>query len=309
MNYLRLLVCIIVIILGYSAINPNAREKTKLIYPVQTYEMTSAPPVKTPFKKIRGLIFVEVKINGEDAYFILDSGAPVVVLNTHYFSNGTDDGNAKGVSGSLQRQQIQIDSFRWGNIKLENTQLMGLDLSHLEEELNHPFRGLIGYDLLKDFELLINYEKEELLLFQEGQTVYHQEKTPTAELSFRYQLHIPVLEADIGGTLYQLGLDTGAEQNLISQPAFKQLPDTAFEMLEKTELRGADKNVTEVQQFTIHESKFDGHLYEDMAFVSADISHLTDGYGLKIQGLVGFPFLSQQLCSIDFADQKIYFWE
>lgn len=309
MNYLRLLVCIIVIVLGYSAIHPNAQKKTKSIYPVQNYEMTSTPPVRTPFKKIRSLIFVEVKINGEDAYFILDSGAPVVVLNTHYFSNGTDDGDAQGVSGSLQRKQIQVDSFRWGNLKLTDTQLMGLDLSHLEEELDHPFKGLIGYDLLKDFELLIDYEEEELLLFKEGQTVYHQEKSPTAELPFNYQLHIPVLEAEIGGAMYQLGLDTGAEQNLISQAAFKQLPQTAFEILETTELRGADKNVTEVQRLTIHESKFDGQLFEAMSFVSADISHLTDGYGLKIQGLVGFPFLSQQLCSIDFADQKIYFWE
>ncbi|MBX2876782.1 MAG: aspartyl protease family protein [Saprospiraceae bacterium] len=305
MNRFRLLFCSLFVVLAYSVMELNSQPSR---YPLQNYKVTSGEPIRTPFKHIRGLIFVEVEVNGEEAYFILDSGAPVVVLNTQYFSHGTDDGSAKGVSGSLQRQQIHIDSFRWGNIELSDTDLMGLDLSHLEEELNHPFKGLIGYALLRDFELLIDYEAEELLLFKEGQTAYHKEIQPKSELPFSYQLHIPVLEAEIGGVKYQLGLDTGAEQNLISQPAFEKLPHDAFEVQEKTELRGADKNVTEVQRIIIHKSEFSDHSFGDMPFVSADISHLTAGYGLKISGLVGYPFLSQQLCSIDFVDRKIYFW-
>ncbi|NET32785.1 MAG: hypothetical protein F6K19_12350 [Cyanothece sp. SIO1E1] len=306
MNRFRLLLSSLFILLAYCVMELNSQSSR---YPVQHYRVTSDEPVQTPFKHIRGLIFVQVEVNGEDAYFILDSGAPVVVLNSKYFSNGTEDGSAQGVSGSLQRQQIHIDSFRWGNIALADTDLMGLDLSHLEEELDHPFKGLIGYDLLRDFELLIDYEKEELLLFKDGQTDYHQKIKPQSELSFNYQLHIPVLEVEIGGVQYDLGLDTGAEQNLISQSGFDRLPKESFALQEQTELRGADKNVTEVQRFIINESEFSGHTFKAMSFVSADISHLTAGYGLKIEGLVGYPFLSQQLCSIDFADKKIYFWD
>lgn len=305
MNHFRLLLCSLFVLLAYSSMELNSQSSR---YPVQNYRVTSDEAVRTSFKHIRGLIFVEVEVNDEPAYFILDSGAPVVVLNSKYFSNGTDDGSAQGVSGSLQRQQIRIDKFRWGNIELSDTDLMGLDLSHLEAELDHPFKGLIGYDLLQDYELLIDYEKEELLLFKEGQTAYHQTKQPKSALTFEYQLHIPVIEAEIGGVNYQLGLDTGAEQNLISQPAFEKLPTDTYEIQETTELRGADKNVTEVQRFIVHKSEFSGHTFEAMSFVSSDISHLTAGYGLKIEGLVGYPFLSQQLCSIDFADQKIYFW-
>ncbi|NRB46493.1 MAG: aspartyl protease family protein [Saprospiraceae bacterium] len=306
MNRFRLLLSSLFILLAYSIMELNSQSSP---YPKQDYSLTSDAPVKTSFKHIRGLIFVQVEVNGEEAYFILDSGAPVLVLNSKYFDNGTEDGSAQGVSGSLQRQQIRIDSFRWGNIEIADTDLMGLDLSHLEEELNHPFKGLIGYDLLRDFELLIDYEKEELLLFKDGQTDYHQKIQPESELSFSYQLHIPVLEVEIDGVHYDLGLDTGAEQNLLSQASFERLPKESFEVQEQTELRGADKNVTEVQRFLIHESKFSGHTFKAMSFVSADISHLTAGYGLKIEGLVGYPFLSQQLCSIDFADEKIYFWD
>ncbi len=306
MNRFRLLLSSLFILLAYRVMELNSQSSR---YPVQHYSFTSDAPVKTSFKQIRGLIFVEVELNGKEAYFILDSGAPVVVLNSKYFSNGMEDGSAQGVSGSLQRQQIHIDSFRWGNIELADTDLMGLDLSHLEEELDHPFKGLIGYDLLQDFELLIDYEKEQLLLFKDGQTDYHQKIQPQSELSFSYQLHIPVLEVEIAGAHYDLGLDTGAEQNLLSQAGFDRLPKESFEVQEQTELRGADKNVTEVQRFIVHESKLSGQSFEAMSFVSADISHLTAGYGLKIEGLVGYPFLSQQLCSIDFADKKIYFWD
>lgn len=306
MNRFRLLFCSLFILLAYSFMELNSQTSR---YPIQKYQVTSKEPIRTSFKHIRGLIFVEVEVNGEEGYFILDSGAPVVVLNTKYFSHGKEDGSAQGVSGSLQRQQIHIDGFRWGNIELEDTDLMGLDLSHLEEELGHPFKGLIGHDLLRDYELLIDYEKEELLLFKEGQTDYHQKIQPQSELSFSYQLHIPVLEVEIGGVPYDLGLDTGAEQNLISQAGFERLPKESFEVQEQTELRGADKNITEVQRFIVHESEFSGQTFEAMSFVSADISHLTAGYGLKIEGLVGYPFLSQHLCSIDFADKKIYFWD
>jgi hypothetical protein len=48
-------------------------------------------------------------------------------------------------------------------------------------------------------------------------------------------------------------------------------------------------------------------IYSDMQFVASDISHLTNGYGLEIVGLLGFPFLNQKKVAIDFENQQLHF--
>jgi hypothetical protein len=109
---------------------------------------------------------------------------------------------------------------------------------------------------------------------------------------------------------YQFGIDSGAEGNLISIPSFKTLPKNSYEITDDVvELEGGDKNVTEVTSIKINSCKIGSRKFKKMLFVSADISHLTKGYGLDIDGLVGYPFLSKQKISIDFLNKKIYFWK
>ncbi|NAS32506.1 hypothetical protein GTQ40_16105 [Flavobacteriaceae bacterium R38] len=263
----------------------------------------------TKFELVEGLIFIKVKLNGKEEDFILDSGAPAIVLNTPYFESEDSGKSAEGVSGKTAIRNIKIDSFNWNGIKTGKTELIGLELSHLEEETGRKFKGLIGHSILKDYELYFDYDKKELTLFSERNTQFHNTIKPIAAMNFDYQAHIPVLDVIIKEEHFKLGIDTGAATNLIGLKALKRLPEKSYRIKGETDLRGADKNITKVSQLLIKNVILSGREYKKMDFVSSDISNLTDGYNISLDGLIGFPYLSRFKTSIDFKNKKVYLWE
>ena len=55
---------------------------------MQEYSQVEA--VSVPFERTVGLIFVKAKINGKKENFILDTGAPSLILNSAYFEEGEE---------------------------------------------------------------------------------------------------------------------------------------------------------------------------------------------------------------------------
>lgn len=284
------------------------------------YAISEAPDasaslfIQTPFEaggEYDGLIFVDVGLNGRDARFILDTGAPALVLNSAHFPDETAEaeGEAVGVSGKIQLRQIAIDELDWQGIKRRDIELIGIDLAHLETAVDSEIVGLIGYNTVKDFELLIDYPDRRLTLFRPGATNLHRDVQPLAEIPFTLEAHIPVIEVEIDGETLRLGLDTGAAVNLLDPTAFASLDTTAYRSKGEDVLHGADKNANTVPLVEVLETEISGLRFADMLTSVADISHLNNGYGLQLDGLIGFPFLSQRRISINFAERKLYVWD
>jgi len=272
-------------------------------------EATLISSFTTNFELVNNLIFVKVTLNGKEENFILDSGAPEIVLNSTYFKSKNSGVRAKGVSGITILQNIEIESFDWNGISLENTKLIGMDLSHLEEQTGRKFKGLIGFSVLQKYELLIDYKKCELTLFSQGKSKWHTKIKPKTEFSFEYGAHIPIIEITIRNNKYKLGIDTGASSNLLNQDSYAALPKSSYIKEKTSNLYGADKTITKASIIKIKTSKISNKKFIRMEFVISNISHLNEGYGLNIDGLLGYPFLSEQKTSIDFLNKKIYYWK
>ncbi len=277
------------------------------------------PPVtyfQTPFEpggEHGELIFVTVRLNGEEVPFVLDTGAPTLILNSAHFPEAEDDGDhpaAYGVSGSVAMRSIAIDEFDWHGIRRQNVEVIGSDLSHLETATGSELVGLIGFDLVKDFELLIDYKAKQLTLFRPGFANFHRDVQPRATIPFTLEAHIPVVVAAISGKVMHLGIDTGASVNLLDQVAFDRLEEATDYVAKATDiLHGADKNETTVPLIEIEKTRIDPIDVGSMIYTVADISHLNNGYGLELSGLLGYPFLSHGTTSISFVDEKIYLWD
>jgi hypothetical protein len=264
--------------------------------------------IQVPFELRGGLIFVKVKVNGKPASFILDSGAPYLVLSKRLNAKATDTLEGKGISGTMQLQQVVVPSLEFGSMQLTDAPAIAMDMAHLEKLTKRPIDGLIGYSTLKEYELLLDYESKTMTLFRAGATSYHTTIKPVEEVPFELQAHIPVVKATIGTQTLYFGLDTGSEANLLDVASTARLSATDYKKGKANHITGANQGQVAVQDAYMKATHVNGHSYPNMHFVFSDISHLNQGYGLSIDGLLGYPFLSARKISVNYPKQKLYFW-
>ncbi|MCC9136827.1 retroviral-like aspartic protease family protein [Pontibacter silvestris] len=265
--------------------------------------------IKVPFELKGGLIFIKVQVNNKPANFILDTGAPTLVISKRLATNATHTLDGKGVTGNIQVQQVVVPKLVLGDMQLSETPAIAMDLAHLEKLTKKQIDGLIGYSTLKDYELLLDYGSKTLTLFRANATDYHTHIKPTSEMPFKLQAHIPVVEATIGNQKMLFGLDTGAEANLLNIGSISKLNSNDYKKSNVRNISGANATAVAAQEAYVKATLINGHTYSNMQYVFSDISPLNQGYGLSIDGLLGYPFLSARKMSINFADSKVYFWD
>lgn len=274
--------------------------------------------IEIPFTLIGKLIAVEVILNKTKRFFLLDSGSPKTILNAKYISsNDTIDkksvSSVKGVGGSISGMDIEkVEALDFAGIKMENQDMLTLDISHLEKSLETDTKiyGLIGYDLIKDYDILLDYENKKLTLikpdiFDEyNSKLWSKSKLTT--IPFELTKHIPVITANIGGKDYAFGIDYGAESNLMKIELLKSM-SKYLKNIETATLSGADKNSNEVTKGRIKKVMIGKKKFKRMTTVFSDISHLNNGYNLD--GLMGYEMLSKQKTLISYKRKTLTFLE
>lgn len=127
-----------------------------------------------PFKLINNLIFIPVKVNGEELTFLLDTGVEQTVL----FSLDDKDEVKLFEVEKLKLQGLgskeAIDSYKSSRNKLEIGDLV--DSNHeiyviLDQEFNFssqvgiPVNGIIGYNFFKKHIVEIDYDRKKVIVY------------------------------------------------------------------------------------------------------------------------------------------------
>jgi len=240
------------------------------------------------FTTDNGLILLEAELDGEKGLFILDSGAPVMVLNTRHSGKNQAQGltMARGIGGNVKSISTRkVEKFAWSGGVYRDFEAIAMDLGHLEQVLSSQVLGLISQAEMEPFETYL---------------------IPKARhsSSFEPAAHLPVFKIKIGKQNLKMALDTGAQSNLIDlslQKKFsKELTDTSTDTI-----LGADNNPASVSTGKIPTCKFGKLEYAEMLYAFSDISHLTSLTGSEFDGLLGYPFLVQYPVSINYRKKTI----
>ena len=121
-----------------------------------------------PLKREGNLFFIEANINGERGNFILDLGAPYLVLNATYFRDYEVDSSY--YSGSLLEEsefvrRTKVESFSIEELEFERLSADITDLSAIENKRGIQILGLIGVSFFKDFLFDLNLLSQQLSLY------------------------------------------------------------------------------------------------------------------------------------------------
>lgn len=280
-------------------------------------EKSSQDVIEIPFTMAGNLIAVKALLNGKYRTFILDSGAPKVILNSKYISEKDTTlktiSSSKGVSGNISGMDIvKVKQIDFSGIKLHNQDVITLDLSHLEESLGTDLYGLIGYELIKDYDIIYDYKKLRLTLINPAIfKKYSNENLSDATLQkipFDLESHIPIVKSQIGSLTLKFGIDCGAETNLISTKLFEPLKKYTKQIKTDT-LIGAENQPKKVIKGKIKKTKIGTKSFQNLITIFSDISHLNEGYKIDIDGLIGYEVLHKQKTLISYTRKEMIFIE
>ncbi|MBK9016684.1 MAG: hypothetical protein IPM82_22850 [Saprospiraceae bacterium] len=260
-----------------------------------------------PFEVAGGMIVVRASVNGNMGNFILDTGAPGIVLDAQ---NGAFEAVRKGgaISGGLDLGEVEVKNFQLGIIKKAKTQGNVLDVHHLEIACGMDIMGLVGYDVFRNYELVFDFPNKKIQAFRSGQAHPGQQLAPTITIPFTLCGHVPVVVAKIGGKRAFLGLDSGAEVNLLDKKYFDKI-GAGCSNVKPELLTGLDNVPQDVISADVRETMLRREALPKMRYVFTDFSRLRKNFDMPIDGLLGVPFFKDKIVSIDYARKKIYIWE
>jgi hypothetical protein len=133
-------------------------------------------PVAIPLKLTSiGHLEAEVSIDGIKTKFLIDTGASNTVIDINFakenfleFAAISDQGGGLGTS-QMSLHHKQVKSFRINDLEIKDFDLYATDFTHVKESLTkkgieEPSTGVIGADILINYNAVIDYEKKILFL-------------------------------------------------------------------------------------------------------------------------------------------------
>ncbi|MEO8405513.1 MAG: hypothetical protein ABI480_12985, partial [Chitinophagaceae bacterium] len=122
-----------------------------------------------PFSRAGNLILVKAKADSIEGNFILDTGSPFLVLNITYFRDypseeivTEEQAGMNGTAGSVL--QTMVREFSFGGIEYSRLKANLVDLGSIENNKGVKVFGLIGMQLFRQFEMIIDYDKNLIYL-------------------------------------------------------------------------------------------------------------------------------------------------
>ena len=244
---------------------------------------------------------------------MIDTGFPRVLLNSNYFSGVGSDRYLVGVNGKAEKVEIKHVDLRIGSVAKKRVFTEIADLSALEQKKNIRLLGMIGSSFFKDFELIFDYPNKELTLYRlnkKGTKLVWDwfYRSPAELLKYKLKGHLPVMEARVNGLRLKLAIDSGAESNLFDDRHFESL-GPYLRNRRITRVAGLGPKTKEVPVAALINVEIGRINYAPMRTMFSNITPFSKPLaGPKLDGIVGYEFLSQFKTGINFKRKEIYIW-
>lgn len=265
------------------------------------------PPTTTEFELVKGLVIVQAKLDGQFGNFILDTGSSMMVLNEKTAATGVFQ--ASNFSGEVAGNWKSIGIFDFSGVQKYGLKALGTDIAPLEIIVNRPLAGIIGYDFLAGFELMLDFERRLITLAPAGEMVKVEGLKLRAEMAFSLAGHLPVIEAKIGDLTLRFGLDTGANTNLLSKEKVSLLYPALANLNTGASILGMSGNSYETGAVDVFETMVGEEGFRNMRYLITDFSQLQNLTANGVDGLLGFPFFQSGKFSLNYANKTFSIWE
>lgn len=264
-----------------------------------------------PVRQVGNLIIVEATVDGLRGNFILDTGAPYLILNATYFRDYEEvaDYAATDINGEQQGQRIlRVGKLKINELYYENLEADISDLSTIENKRNIKILGLLGLNLFMHTELEIDLRAQQLMVYKidrKGNRLAKMEPEKQADYTLPFDLYNNAIVAagSINDVALKFCFDSGAEAVLLDNG----LPEAVYEAVSirsRRSLIGAGGGETEVLYGSLLGLTFGAPLEVCQVMVS-DLELIGKAYGYQVAGFVGNDLLRQGIVSLNFRKEEM----
>lgn len=264
------------------------------------------------FDTSKRLILTEAEVDGKKGFFLFDTGASHLTLNQKHFpekratrSNyATSNIHAKQAHAMMTR----VAKFQWGGIRRKKLDCPITDLSALENWLGHPILGLIGFDIIRDYEVHLDYKNQTITMASGKKRGIAEQVPPSYTLDFDLCGHLPVLEVNVGAKRKAyLGLDSGASANILDDDWQEEVAKLAL-VRSNVALAGAGKEQKQAEKFIMEQITLENKIALYHARLILTEFDIPTGRCFQVDGLMGIDAFACKRVAIDYKKHKLRIW-
>jgi predicted aspartyl protease len=303
-----------------SVVNKSKYQKKHTDFKQQVIVTANPPSATIPFSRAGNLILLKAKADETEGVFILDTGAPGLILNMTYFRSypltETDGRDINGgITGSLSSAPTIVKNLSLASINYYKVEADRINLGHIENSKGVKILGLLGMQLFRQFEMIIDYETNLIHLHHiNKKEAKHYKNEMLNDTSAYTTMPISIRDnkilthVSVGGKKLIFLVDTGAETNIIDGRLSENVLDHVT-VTRKIKLNGA--GVTKVDALYGDMSNFHigGKSFKTVPVLITNMEKMCYAYDKCLDGMLGFDFLSKQKIGFNFVTQKMYIWK
>jgi hypothetical protein len=273
-----------------------------------------------PFNRIGNLMVLKARTDTIEGNFILDTGAPGLVLNITYFRGypiTSHDGEQTSIGGNfgIGIQKTSVKKLSFDRFQYFNTEANLTNLGQIENAKGIKVLGLLGVDLFRQCEMVIDFEKSLIFLHRIGKkeaSAYKHESLKDTSLYRTFPIEITdsriITTTEMEGKKLKLVIDCAAESNILDS----RLPNKIFEKITITrriKLAGPGDKKIDALYGSLSNMKIGNLDLNNLPVTITNLEYTCFANGGCVDGVLGFDFLSLHRIGFNFVNRKMYIWK
>lgn len=259
----------------------------------------------------RNQIWLPGTVGERRGYFMLDTGAPTLLLSTGETINTQNVISGRGVHGSVHLEPHRVSSFSLNGVAMGPQSAYRLSLGHFERRSGLPLLGMLGYEQVRDKEIFFDLQHEYLRIQAANQDVpadVDLPASPLVDVRLRFDQHLPIATLRYGRHKLRFGIDTGAGVNLIDPRSLASFDRSDVTQQSPVNVAGLGGDDSDMLAYALAGLSIGSQSLGEVMVVAQDLSHLRADAGPQLDGIIGLELLSRFVFSIDFRHRRLRLW-
>lgn len=264
-----------------------------------------------PIKRAGNLIIVEAQVDSIIGNFVLDTGAPHLVLNATYFRDMPRIANQEsgGVNGEVANSFVtEVQNFAILDLFYKRLKADVTDLSAIENGRNIKVLGLLGTRLFAKLAITVDIFNNMLYIHKlDSEGNFDQAELPFSKpfmtTGFKLMNDVIFLKTTVNNNILWMAFDTGAETNLLDYRRSKKIIQN-FEVLSTSKLTGVGGSKFEIIYAKLDQLTVGDKLFTKNQVVLTSLDNMGKAYGHSVDGILGYDFFMRGVFTINFVKKE-----